>query len=338
MAAVSEVIGVVILLAGVVSILSGAVALMQPYVQDITDNKDWSKARAAADQVNERILVAAQQPVGSGHVMTVSLGATSLAPANGAETWRVAADLAGADRVIITINTLWQLDLWSLNGSVANVSIAIGDNVTDWVPGADSGPHTYNSSTAFSSGTLIITVYDSGGLIIHRLVQVSLDGLRFQTGLANGIYEVDLVNGARMEKLPDGLWMLGSEPRLRLDEGLDGTPRVTLLLLDLDAVGRLPQNGVGTLEFTTVQQDVLIDGQGRNLRLEVENHVDDTITPRYKEHWIGDYELYLASGQGSSYEGLGPYGSVSGLEGITLLPQSRPFEIRVLLQGLEVTS
>lgn len=331
----SEVIGVVILLAGVVSILSGVVVLMQPFLEDISDNKDWARARIAADQLNERLVVAAQQPEGTGMVVTAHLGAASLGAANGAEVWIVSADLLGDDRVSITLTSLASFEITSVNETYSNLSIRIGDVVTDWTP-AGPAPQTWSGNISFSTGSVIVDVYNSDGDIIHRMVRVGLGGLQMKAGISSGFYEVDLVNGARMDKLPNGNWEVGVYPRLRLDTSLDGTPRVTLLLLDIDTIGRLPQAGDGAIEIETVEQSTLFDAVGRNLRFEVENNVDPTITPRYLDQWSGEYDLYVASGLVDEYRGFGPYQSLSGSDGLGLWPSGESFDLRVQLQRLEV--
>ena len=60
--AVSEIMGVTMLLAMVISTMAGVVVVMQPFMEDLTDNRDWAAGCVAATQFNDRLLVAAESP------------------------------------------------------------------------------------------------------------------------------------------------------------------------------------------------------------------------------------------------------------------------------------
>ena len=67
--AVSEIMGVTMLLAMVISTMAGVVVVMQPFMDALTDNRDWTSGSVAATQFNDRILVAAESPPGTGIVV-----------------------------------------------------------------------------------------------------------------------------------------------------------------------------------------------------------------------------------------------------------------------------
>ena len=67
--AVSEIMGVTMLLAMVISTMAGVVIVMQPFMEDLTDNRDWAAGSVAATQFNDRLLVVAESPVGTGIVV-----------------------------------------------------------------------------------------------------------------------------------------------------------------------------------------------------------------------------------------------------------------------------
>ncbi len=57
--AVSEIMGVSMLLAMVITTMGGVIVMMQPFMQDLNDNREWASASVAANQFNDRLLVAA---------------------------------------------------------------------------------------------------------------------------------------------------------------------------------------------------------------------------------------------------------------------------------------
>ena len=67
--AVSEIMGVTMLLAMVVSTMAGVIVVMQPFMQDLTDNRDWAAGSVAATQFNDRLMVVADLPNGTGIVV-----------------------------------------------------------------------------------------------------------------------------------------------------------------------------------------------------------------------------------------------------------------------------
>ena len=50
--ALSDVIGMVMLLAMIVIVLSSTMIILQPYITDFDDNKNWSQTNVIADQID----------------------------------------------------------------------------------------------------------------------------------------------------------------------------------------------------------------------------------------------------------------------------------------------
>ena len=91
------------LLAMVISTMAGVVVVMQPFMDALTDNRDWTSGSVAATQFNDRILVAAESPPGTGIVVNSQHISDTLKPLRNAEIWRFSADLFGQDRVEVSL-------------------------------------------------------------------------------------------------------------------------------------------------------------------------------------------------------------------------------------------
>ena len=71
--ALSDVIGMVMLLAMIVIVLSSTMIILQPYISDYDDNKNWSQAKVIADQIDERIRLVGFSPQDTGSIQTFEL-------------------------------------------------------------------------------------------------------------------------------------------------------------------------------------------------------------------------------------------------------------------------
>ena len=60
--AVSEVLGVVMLLAMVITIMGGVWVFLNPYLSDFEDNTNWNSATGLADRIEDRLEVAGNAP------------------------------------------------------------------------------------------------------------------------------------------------------------------------------------------------------------------------------------------------------------------------------------
>ncbi|MBT4059733.1 MAG: hypothetical protein HOE69_05435 [Euryarchaeota archaeon] len=328
--AVSEILGVTMLLAMVVTVIGGVFVLLGPFMDDISDNREWSSGSVAATQLNDRILIAAQTPEGSGLVQQNAQISRSMDSLRDAEIWQVQADLNGFDRTIVSLYGD-SLIVSSLNrtASIVHLSDANSNQTLSLTNGSG------NFTISGLSGNIFIDIEDIHGAISHRFVEVSLDGIRMKNIMTDGDYSVDLINGGRIEKLPKQPVAVKQFPRLNTDLLLDGTPRVSLILLDLD-ISSTASRHMTNVHIDSNGQQTLFNEEARNLIIDVEIAGDPSISPQYAHHWTGDYNLFLTGDSVEDYHGFGPYGRLSGLDGMTLYPTDPPFELLVSLQSVVI--
>ena len=99
---VSEVIGVVMLLAMVITIMGGVFVFLTPYVNDFQDNTAWTNANGIAERLDGRIDVVAGASSDTGLRTTIPLTMSSISPIISAEVWTVSADLTAGEIVTVT--------------------------------------------------------------------------------------------------------------------------------------------------------------------------------------------------------------------------------------------
>ena len=328
--AVSEIMGVTMLLAMVISTMAGVVVVMQPFMQDLTDNRDWAAGSVAATQFNDRLLVVAESPEGTGVVVNSQHVKDTVTPLRNAEMWQISADLAGHDRVTVSMEN-GIITISSLNESAYSVRIQTADETELWDL-MDDGQVITNVSI---EGWIQIDVLDEDQRVIHRWIQVPIDGIQIRTPLTSGTFQVNLINGARIEQLPNQPIDIRSYPRLHHDTNLDGGLRVSFVLLDVDVVG-LERNTDVSLDVESRGVITFFDHEARNLRLIADFTGLDNPESRYLRHWTDAYDLHRSTGDSSEYIGFGPNGRLSGAEGMTIHPASSEFHLDVILQQVVV--
>ncbi len=314
----------------VVTVIGSVFVLLAPFLEDISDNREWSSGTVAATQLNDRILIAAQTPEGSGLVQQNAQLSRSMDPLQDAEIWKIQADLGGSDRTVVTLDGDL-LTVTSLNRTASIVRVTDSSSTQTFT----MTNNTNNFTVSGLIGNVIIEVEDIHGTISHRFVEVTIDGIRLNNVLTEGEFSVDLVNGARIEKLPNQPVAVKQFPRFNTDLLLDGTPRVSLILLDLDITASASRH-MTNVHLDSKGELELFNTEARNLIVRVEIAGDPSISPQYIQHWTGDYTLYLAGASINEYQGFGPYERISGLDGITVLPGDVPFQFVVILQSVEV--
>ena len=99
--AVSEVLGVIMLLAMVMTIMAGVIAFLQPYLTDFEDNVNWKSANGIADRLDDRLAVAGASPEDVGVRTTFAIQTTEIQPLDFVETWKIEADLTPTDSIVI---------------------------------------------------------------------------------------------------------------------------------------------------------------------------------------------------------------------------------------------
>jgi FlaG/FlaF family flagellin (archaellin) len=329
--AVSEVMGVTMLLAMVVTTMAGVVVVLQPFMEDLTDNRDWAAGSVAATQFNDRLRVVAEAPAGTGIVVASQHLADTIRPLRQAEIWLVSADLSGADRVSVRIDA-GMVNVTSLNGTADEVRLTTPLGTDGWNL---SGGEGENTTTLSLTDWVQVDVLDAEDVVIHRRVQIPLDGIQLGTPLKQGTFEIDLINGARIEQLPGQPIDVRSFPRLHQDRTLDGGHRVSIILLDVAIIGTERQSDV-SLDLSSLGAITFFDESARNLRIETDFNGDDSPESRYLREWTDDYDIQRTTGNLDDFVGFGPSGRVSGVDGMTLHPTDEAFHLDLILQQVVV--
>ena len=220
----------------------------------------------------------------------------------------------------------------SLNRSAVSVHIQSSLDSEWWNLSEGQGEITTNISL---QQWVKIDVLNSNEQVIHRWIQAPLDGIQIRTPLTSGAFQINLVNGARIEQLPNQPIDVRSYPRLHHDRALDDGLRVSFVLLDVDVDGLQRSTDV-SLDIESRGAITFFDDQARNLRLMAEFTGLDNPESRYLRHWTDSYDLHRATGDSSEYVGFGPNGRLSGAEGMTIHPASSGFHLDVILQQVVV--
>ena len=319
------------LLAMVISTMAGVVVVMQPFMEDLTDNRDWSAGSVAANQFNDRILVAAESPSGTGIVVNSQHISDTIKPLRNAEVWQISADLYGEDRVSVSLEN-GIFNVTSLNETAVNVEIRTLTGTDSWQLVNGEGENSTNLSM---QDWMVLDVTDAEDHLIHRWTQIPLDGVQLRTPLTEGTFQVSLINGARIEQLPNQPIEVQSYPRLDYERTLDGGLRVSIVLIDVEISG-IERSVERSLDVESRGALLFFDHDARNLKIVPEFTGADNPESRYLRHWTDAYDLHRATGDSAEYVGFGPNGRVSGAEGMTLYPSTQRFQLDVILQQVVV--
>lgn len=329
--AVSEIMGVSMLLAMVITTMGGVMVMMQPFMQDLNDNREWASASVAANQFNDRLLVAAEAPNGSGIMVSSAHIAEIIGPIRLSEVWQISADLVGEDRVSIDFD-MNEIELTSLNGTAHEIIISTPLGIQNATIEDGNGQLTVN---LVQNEWMQIDVLDIQGSVIHRWVQIPLDGVQLSTTLTEGEFNVDLINGARIEKLGNQPIDVRLYPRFGHDLTLQSQHRVSLIMLDVDMEGT-GQSSDFSLELISEGPKVFFEEEVRNLKIVTDFASQDGREAKFRHQWNGDYEFHRATGDLDEFSGFGPYGRISGVEGMTMYPTTEAIQLDVILQQVVV--
>ncbi len=319
------------LLAMVISTMAGVVVVLQPFMEDLTDNRDWVAGSVAATQFNDRLQVAAESPSGTGIVINSQHVYDTIKPLRNAEKWQISADLFGVDRVDVKLEN-GRFNVTSLNDTASTIEIQNGIGTESWI--IENGEGEYSTNLSMQNW-VVLDIMDSENNLIHRWIQVPLDGVQLLTPLTEGTFQVSLVNGARIEQLPNQPIEVQSYPRLDYRQMLDGDLGVSFVLIDVEISGSEPTGGQ-SLDVESQGALSLFDHDARNLKMVADFTGEDSPESRYLRHWTEAYELYRATGDSSEYVGFGPYGRISGSEGMTMYPATAEFHLDVILQQVVI--
>lgn len=334
--AVSEVLGVIMMMAMVVTIMGGVWVFLNPYLVDFQDNTNWKSAVSIADRVDDRIDVAGSSPENTGIRNTFALKSTILMPTENIETWSISADLVSFDRIQVNLINATTLSILSANESARSVVIENKDS---------SSTHTFQAShqaviithNISQQHWTIITVYDAEGVAIHRQFDISLSGLTIATSFGEGEHQIALMNNARASRFPNEAWQITRLPAMEIDSLANGEYRFSILLTDVTLNGSLGSSNTMAINFDSLGAMTLFSGDAYNLRFTVSNNLHDVINPQYNANWLTDYKINRASGTLDTYTGYSPYLRASGADGITIEAQDAKINFEVDLQRVEVS-
>ena len=334
--AVSEVLGVIMMMAMVVTIMGGVWVFLNPYLVDFQDNTNWKSAVNIADRIDDRIDVAGSSPENTGIRNTYALKSTILMPVENVEKWSISADLVSYDRIeIINLNHT-TLSILAANETARSVKIENNDS---------SFTHSFQASheaviiqhNISKHHWMMITVYDEDNTPIHRQFEIVLSGLTITTSFGEGEHQIALMNNARTAKFPNEPWQLTRLPNMEIDSLASGEFRFSILLTDITLGSSLGSSNTIAVNFESLGALTLFSGEAYNVRFVVNNYLHDVITPQYHDSWLTDYKINRASGTLDSYTGYSPYQRASGADGFTIETQDAILNLEVDLQRIEVS-
>ena len=334
--AVSEVIGVVMLLAMVITMMGGVFLMLTPYVNDFQDNTAWTKANGIAERLDERIDIVASASADTGIKTTIPSATSAVTPISGIETWTVAADLTDQDTVTVTYLNKSSFSIFAQNESAASVTIwtTTGEEQISFETSQDSVIIEHNLSVL---SLYIVTVYDEEEEPIHRQAKISISGLMISTKVQNGEHSIALVNDARYDKFSNEPWSITEVPDINIEELFDGTMRASMSIRNVDVVGGIPDGNNPTYDISSAGPISLFSGDAWNFRFQYESTLGSTITPQMNEGWLTDYTLHRASDTLEQHRGISPWLRASGSDGMTIDGGTSMIDLEIDLQLVEVS-
>ncbi|RJU91370.1 MAG: hypothetical protein DWC07_00810 [Candidatus Poseidoniales archaeon] len=333
---VSEVLGVVMLLAMVITIMGGVWVFLNPYLSDFEDNTNWNSATGIADRLEDRLQVAGNAPDGTGFRNTLAIQSTSILSVQNVETWTIAADLTSTERISVRHVNDTVIGLLSANETARSLTIEHPNGMFNTTLEADH-QEILIEHDAYSSHWMIVTVYDEIGEQLHRSVDISLSGLQVTTSLGQGQHDIVLMNNARGERFPNGAWDVTQMPMVEFDRMANDELRLSILLTDAVTEGSVGSGSNIGIEFVSQGPMMLFTGEAYNVRFNVFNALHAVVTPQYHETWLTDYTVQRAAGTLDTYIGFTPYERASGSDGITVSNQGLPLFLEMDLQRIEVS-
>ncbi len=333
--ALSDVIGMVMLLSMIVIVLSSALIILQPYIADYDDNKNWSQAKVIADQIDERIRLVGSSPQDTGTIQTFELASTSISGLDNAEYWIISGDVFGTDVINVALSSFNAVSVQSINDTATHARVNNGGNITLHELNYENGTAIVNFVN-YMDKLLIVEILDSNSVVIHKFTRMELSGLSIETALSTGNFDIDLVNSARMEKLHGEAYKVIRYPSLRHFSMPDNSQQLSFVLVDVDMSLMSGSSHSFSLQMISQGPLTLFDGEVRNIRMSMSNEIDDSMTERYMSYWMEDYNMNLASGTLDSYEGLGPWQRVSGIDGIGIHPLNKAILTEIVLHRVVI--
>ena len=334
--AVSEVLGVVMLLAMVVTMMGGVFMMLTPYVNDYQDNSSWANANGIAERLDGRMEIVGGASEGTGIKTTIPSGTSTISSLTNLEVWTVAADLTATERIEVEYLNGTRFSVLAYNETATSITI--------WTPTASfeedftpsNEPIIVNHNLSVHS-MYIVTIHDIDGKDLHRSAKISLSGLKIITSIQNGEHEIALVNDARYDQFPSGSWTIAEKPELDVDELIDGTMRASLKLRDVKINGSAPNGRNAQMEFVSLGPIDLFSGDAWHFRYTYYCNLGFTITPQMHEGWLTDYTLNRASDTLDLHRGISPWLRASGYDGFTIDGGTNKIDLEIDLQRIEVS-
>ncbi len=333
--AVSEVIGVVMLLAMVITMMGGVFVFLTPYVNDFQDNTAWSNANGIAERLDGRIDVVAGASVDTGLRTTIPSVTSSISPIIGAEVWTVAADLTADD--VVTVTQLNQTSFSILaQYETANKAIIWTQDGEETVTFDTSNEEIIIDHRLSVADTYIVSIYNDEKEI-HRHAKITISGLMVKTKVQNGEHSIALINDARYDKFSGETWSITLPPDMNIEELFDGTMRTSLSLQDVETVGAIPDGRNAIFDIRSAGPITLFSGDAWNFRFTYESSLGPTITPQMSEGWLTEYNLHRASDTLDQHRGISPWLRASGSDGMTIDHGNSVIDLEIELQLVEVS-
>lgn len=334
--AVSEVLGVVMLLAMVITIMGGVWLFLNPYLSDFEDNTNWNSATGLADRIEDRIEVAGNAPEGTGFRNTLAIQSTTIRSVQNVEQWRIAADLIPQERVSLRDVNETTIAVLAANETARKITIEspAGFFEDDII---QSHLEVFITHNSFSPHWMIITIFGEDDLALHREVRISLSGLEIHTTLGQGEHQIVLMNNARAERFPNSAWEVSAMPAVEFDRMANDELRLNILLTDIISTGAVGTGSNVGLQFVSQGPMTLFTGRAYNVQFQVVNVLHDIITPQYHDNWLSEYIIQRSAGTLDTYIGFAPYARASGADGLSVSAQHLPLYFEVDLQRVEVS-
>tara|TARA_B110001452_G_C15239675_1_gene429190 strand:+ start:304 stop:1329 length:1026 start_codon:yes stop_codon:yes gene_type:complete len=334
--AVSEVIGVVMLLAMVITMMGGVFVFLTPYVSDFQDNTAWTNANGIAERLDGRIDVVSGASADTGLRTTVPSVTSSVMPIPNVEVWTIAADLTATDSITVKYINQTMFSIISYNESATNATIWTqdGEQSFSFEPSHEEViiEHDLNVREMY-----IITVRDENNDPLHKQAKITLSGLLIKTKVQNGEHTIALVNDARYDKFSNEPWSIASTPNLKIEELFDGTMRASLSIRDVSIVGSIPNGRNAVFDISSAGPIGLFSGDAWNFRFSLDSELGQTINPQMNEAWLTDYTLHRASDTLDQHRGISPWLRASGSDGLTIDGGSNMIDLEIDLQFVEVS-
>ena len=333
--AVSEVIGVVMLLAMVITIMGGVFVFLTPYVNDFQDNTAWTNANGIAERLDGRIDVVAGASSDTGLRTTIPLTMSSISPLISAEVWTVSADLTAGEIVTVTYINQTTFSIISEN-ETANRALIWTESGEKEISFNETFEEVFVSHDLNVADIYIVTVFDDE-TEIHKHAKIPISGLMVKTKVQTGEHSIGILNDARYDKFSDETWTISSQPDMNIEELFDGTMRASLSLRDVDTVGAIPDGRNAIFDIRSEGPITLFSGDAWNFRFTFESSLGPTVTPQMTEGWLTDYNLHRASDTLDQHRGISPWLRASGIDGMTIDHGNSMIDLEIELQLVEVS-